>query len=148
MPFDDPPLSATEQIHYAILKRWVKDAWESNASFDVDDHFHPECLVTGMTPGVLEGVAQVRVAHSTICARMQHVSAKVASLIVRGDRFAGFIDIEAHHLDSDVDVAFEVSSFGRMRDGLIYRCHNVIDYTGLYAKLGVLDVELLRERFG
>ncbi|MGB7348214.1 MAG: ester cyclase [Pirellulaceae bacterium] len=128
--------------------RWVKDAWESNENFAVEEHFHPKCVVSGMTPEVVEGIEQVRIAHSAICARIEHSSANVISLIVRGDQFAGFIEIEGRHRDGNVDVAFEVSAMGRMKDGLIFRSHNIIDYTGLYAKLGILDLGKLREYFG
>ncbi len=53
-----------------------------------------------------------------------------------------------HHQESGVDVAFEVACYGVMKDGLVYRAHNVIDYTGLYAKFGLLDTDGLAKHLG
>lgn len=148
MSSNERPLNATERIHHALLMQWVKGAWERSDTIAVEDHFHPKCVVTGMAPEILEGVDQVRVAHNAICGRLNHTRADVSFLIIRGDEFSGYIEIEAIHRDTGIKFAFEVASFGRMKEGLIYQNHNVIDYTGMYAKLGVLDVSQLREIMG
>lgn len=145
MNSNEMPLTAAEKVHQALLLQWVKGAWLASDAIAVEDHFHPECVVTGMTPEVLEGVEQVRAAHNAICGRLNHTSADVSMLLIRGDEYSGYIEIEAIHRDSGTSFAFEVASFGRMKDGLIHRCHNVIDHTGMYAKLGVMDVAKLSE---
>lgn len=144
----DIPLNAAEKLNHALLMQWVKGAWECNDNVAVEDHFHPECVVTGMAPEILEGVAQVRAAHNALCGRINHRNCNVPFLLIRGDEFSGFVEIEGTHNDTGIDIAFEVSISGRLRDGLIYRSHSIVDYTGLYAKLGVLDVEKLREVMG
>lgn len=63
-------------------------------------------------------------------------------------RYAKFMFFSPYHQGSGVDVAFEVACYGVMKDGFVYRAPNVIDYTGLYAKFGLLDRDGLAKHFG
>ncbi|TWT50632.1 SnoaL-like domain protein [Rubripirellula amarantea] len=144
----DPPLTQREEINAALLRRWLLAGWEANDSSLVDEHFHPQCIVSGLAPEVIEGVDEMRATHRAMCARLNHRSATLHFLVIRGDQFAVSMEFEGRQQDSGIDVALESACFGTMKDGLIYRAHNIIDYTGLYSKLGLLDTRKLAEHFG
>ncbi|MCC9644340.1 nuclear transport factor 2 family protein [Rhodopirellula sp. JC740] len=144
----NPEYSKHEEVFAALLRRWLKLGWERNDNALVEEHFHPECIVSGLGPDVVEGIDELIATHRAICGRMLHRTARLQSLLLRHNQFAATLEFEGKHRDSGTDVAFEVASFGVMRDGLIYRAHNIVDYTGLYAKLGLLDTAKMAEHFG
>ena len=148
VPQIDPPWTQREQINAALLRRWMLAVWEANDSTLVEEHFHPQCIVSGLAPEVIEGLDEMRATHRAMCARLCHRTATLNFLVLRGDQFAATMDFEGRQQDTGIDVALEASCFGTMKDGLIYRAHNIIDYTGLYAKLGLLDTAKLAEHFG
>ncbi|WP_168566619.1 nuclear transport factor 2 family protein [Crateriforma spongiae] len=148
VPEIDPPWTQREELNAALLRRWLKAGWEANDSSLVDEHFHPECIISGLAPEVIEGLDEMRVTHRAMCARLQHRTATIQFLLMRGDQFSAAMEFEGRQRDANLDVAMEVCCFGTMRNGLIYRAHNIIDYTGLYAKLGLLDLGKLAEHFG
>jgi len=147
-PQIDPPWTQREEINAALLRRWLKAGWEANDNSLVDEHFHPRCIVSGLAPDVIEGLEEMRAVHRAMCARLSHRTATINDLVLRGNQFAASMGFEGRQNDSGIDVALEASCFGVMKDGLIYRAHNVIDYTGLYSKLGLLDSAKLAEHFG
>lgn len=145
---DEFPLTPRELLRQAFLMRWVKGAWESRSSVSVSEFFHPECVVTGMAPDRLEGIDQVQTAVNSLHARLDHTSAEVSFLLIRGLQFACVMDLQGTHHDTGTEVVIEVSVFGCFRDELIFNVHNVVDYTSMYARLGILDIEKLHAHFG
>lgn len=145
---DEIPLTPREQLHQAFLMRWIKGAWEARSSVTVSEFFHPECVVTGMSPDRLEGVEQVQAVVNSLHARLDHTSAEVSFLLIRGVRFACVMDLQGTHRDTGIEVVIEVSVVGCLRDDLIYNVHNVVDYTSMHARLGILDIEKLHDNFG
>lgn len=145
---DENPLTPKEQLYQSFLLRWVKDAWESRASVCVADYFHPQCVATGMSPAVLEGVDQVNAAYQALHARVDHCHADVSFVLLRGEHFSLVMELQGVHHDSGLDIVIEVGVFGRLKDDLVFQVHNVVDYTSMYAKLGILDIEKLQAEFG
>jgi hypothetical protein len=97
---------------------------------------------------VLEGVDQVQAAYQALQARVDHFRADVSWILVRGQHFSLVMELQGVHRDSGLDIVIEVSVHGRLKDDLIYQCHNVVDYSSMYAKLGMLDVDKFRTDFG
>ena len=148
MSFDDNPLTPNELVNREFLLTWAKQAWTSPALVSVEDYFHPECVVIGMAPVVLEGVAQVQSVYHTLHSRVEHRHADTSLVLVRGEQFSLVMELQGVHRESEVDAVIEVGVFGRLKDGLIFQCHNVVDYSQMYSKLGMLDVEKIRSEFG
>lgn len=148
MPMEEDSLTPIEQLRQAFIMRWVKGAWESRSTVSVGEFFHPECVVTGMSPDRLEGIDQVQAVVSSLHARIDHSSAQVSFLLIREERFACVMDLQGTHRDSGLDVVIEVSVVGRLKDDLIWQVHNIVDYTSMYARLGILDIEKLKASFG
>lgn len=131
-----------------MLLSWVKNAWEARSHACVQDYFHPKCVVTGMVPVVLEGIDQVQAAYQALHARVEHCHAEVSHVLLRGELFSLVMELQGIHRDSGTEIVIEVAVSGRIKDDLVFQCHNVVDYTGMYAKLGMLDVVKLRDEFG
>lgn len=145
---EDDCLTPIEQLRQAFLMRWVKGAWEDRTAVSVSEFFHPECVVTGMSPDRLEGIDQVQAVVSSLHARIEHTTAEVSFLLIRDERFACVMDLQGTHHDSGAEVVIEVSVVGRLKEDLIWRVHNVVDYTSMYARLGILDIDKLKASFG
>ncbi|TWU48194.1 nuclear transport factor 2 family protein [Rubripirellula reticaptiva] len=145
---DEEPLSPRELIYRAFLFTWIKNGWESRTSVSVADYFHPECVITGMAPVVLEGVDQVQAAYQSLHARVDHCHAEVNFMLIREESFSLVMELQGIHRDTGMDIVIEVGVHGRLKDDLVFQCHNVVDYTSMYAKLGILDVEKLRDELG
>lgn len=148
MPAEDDSLTPIEQLRQAFLMRWVKGAWEDRTSVSVAEFFHPECVVTGMSPDRLEGIDQVQAVVNSLHARLEHTSAEVSFMMIRDEKYACVMDLQGTHYDSGLDVVLEVSVVGSLKDELIWQAHNVVDYTSMYARLGILDIEKLKANFG
>lgn len=148
MPPEDDSLTPIEQLRQAFLMRWVKGAWEDRTAVSVGEFFHPECVVTGMSPDRLEGIDQVQAVVNSLHARLEHTSAEVSFMMIRDEKYACVMELQGTHHDSGLDVVIEVSVVGSLKDELIWHAHNVVDYTGMYARLGILDIDKLKASFG
>ncbi|MGB7344491.1 MAG: nuclear transport factor 2 family protein [Pirellulaceae bacterium] len=148
MSHDESPLTPNELVNQELLLTWAIQAWTSTALVSVEDFFHPECVVTGMAPVVLEGIPQVQAVYQTLHARIHHQHADISLLLIKGEQFSMVMELQGTHRESGKEVVIEVGVFGRMKDGLIFQCHNVVDYSSMYAKLGMLDVDRIRTEFG
>ncbi|MDA8743923.1 hypothetical protein N9N28_04745 [Rubripirellula amarantea] len=145
---NEESLSPRELIYRAFLFRWIKNGWESRSSVCVSDYFHPECVVTGMAPVVLEGVDQVQAAYQSLHARVEHCHAETSFMLIRDESFSLVMELQGVHRDTGKDVVIEVGVHGRLKDDLVFQCHNVVDYTSMYAKLGILDATKLQDELG
>ncbi|QDT11079.1 nuclear transport factor 2 family protein [Stieleria marina] len=148
MSLHDDGLTPEEMVNKGFLLTWVKRAWTSPALASVEEYFHPDCVVTGMAPEVLEGIAQVQAVYNTLHSRVEHKHAEVSFAFLKGEHFSMVMELQGVHRESDVEVVIEVAVFGRMKDGQIFQVHNVVDYSHMYAKLGMLDVAKIRTLFG
>lgn len=148
MPREELPLTAQEQVYRALLLKWVKEAWEDRTAGSVAEFFHPDCVVTGMTPEIVEGLDQLQAAYQVLHSRVEHNHAEVSFVTVRDKQFSLVMSLQGTHRESNLDVVIEVGVFGRIKDHLIFQVHNVVDYSSMYAKLGMLDVEKIRTQFG
>lgn len=148
MNYEETPLTPRESVNQALLLTWARQAWTSSTLVSVEDFFHPECVITGMAPVVLEGIAQVQAAYLTLHSRVEHRHADISLVLIKGDQFSLVMELQGTHRETDHEVVIEVGVFGRMKDGLILQCHNVVDYSQMYAKLGMLDVQKIRTEFG
>ena len=148
MAYEEIPLTPREAVNQAALLMWAKSAWSSATLVSVEDYFHPECVVTGMAPAVLEGIAQVNAVYQTLHSRVKHAHVDVSLVMIKGDHFSLVMDLQGIHNETGTEVVIEVGVFGRMKDSLIVQCHNIVDYSHMYAKLGMLDVQKIRSEFG
>lgn len=148
MSHDDDSLTQKEIMNQQLLLTWAKKAWASQTLLSVEDFFHPECTVTGMAPVMIEGIDEVRAVYQTLHGRIDHQHADVSHILVKDDHFALIMELQGVHRESGKEVLIEVSVFGRLKDCLVFHCHNVVDYSNMYAKLGMLDVDRIRTEFG
>lgn len=84
-------------------------------------------MVSGLAPEVIKGLDEMRVTHRAMCARLHHRTVTIHHLLLRGDQFTATMEFEGHQQDPGIDVALDTACFGTLKDGLIYRAHNVID---------------------
>ncbi len=148
MSFEELPLTPREIINQELLLSWAKQAWSSSAMVSVEDFYHQDCVITGMAPVVIEGIDQLRAVYQTLHSRVDHQGAELSFVTIKGDQFAFVLELQGTHRETGKDIVIEVGTYGTMKDGLIYQCHNVVDYSQMYAKLGMLDVSQIPIHFG
>lgn len=148
MAHHDSSLSPQEILNKELVLTWARKAWRSPALVSVEEFFHPECVVTGMSPTMLEGIAQVQACYQALHSRIEHKHADLSLVLIRGDQFSLVMELQGTHRETSEDVVIEVGVFGRLKDGMFYQCHNVVDYSQMYAKLGILNVDQIRAKLG
>ena len=147
-PMFDPPLTAREGVNLQMVVQWLRDSWECNDDEAVDQYIHPRCSISGLTTEVLESQAQVRSVQAVLCGRLSESSLRIDSVLVRGDRFAVFAALDATHRESGIGVVIEIAMSGRIKEERIYRAQYILDYAGMYSKLGAFKPKMLRELLG
>ncbi len=147
-PMFDPPLTISEGVHARLVVQWLRDSWECNDDDAVDQYIHRRCSITGLAPEVLENRQQVRSVQAVLCGRLIDASLRIDSILVRGDQFAVFATLDAIHRDSEIGVVIEIAMNGRIKQQKIYRAQYIIDYAGMYSKLGAFNPQTLRQLLG
>ena len=143
-----PPLSDDESVNLRMVVQWLRDSWECNDDEAVEQYIHPRCSITGLTTEVLEGQRQVRSVQAVLCGRLADCSLQIDSVLVRSDRFSVFASLDGTHRESGIGVVIEIAMSGRIKDDKIYRAQYIVDYAGMYSKLGAFKPETLRELLG
>lgn len=126
-----------------IMYTWMRRVWNELDADAIDELLAVDALIHGLGEEPIVGSGGWRAFHTAFTAAFADIRISVEDQVVEGDRVAIRFTAEMVHRASGTTVGLQSMAFVQVRNGLIVKGWNLVDFLPMLATLGFVPSDAL-----